>query len=180
MKPSPHWGIYTWPPLFPAAVSVTYWSVSFLNCSIFRIHNHSCMNVQFCFSQQTNHLLRPRMLTLFFVHWLICLLSLHSSFISNLKANISSLNITLLPHILSLSLSLFTLCPPPLSLLLSYPGIICQCNEGIIGAPFRWVGVTAVPSITTETWLIALGMEGGEYEWTDPSESERGWCWSYW
>lgn len=99
--------------MFPAAVSVTYWSVSFLNCSIFRIHNHSCMNVQFCFSQQTNHLLRPRMLTLFFVHWLICLLSLHSSFISNLKANISSLNITLLPHILSLSLSLFTLCPPP-------------------------------------------------------------------
>lgn len=81
-----------------------------LNCSIFkvtvwfRIHNHSCMNVQFYFSPQTNHLLRPRMLTLFFVHWLICLLSLHSSFISNLKANISGLNITLLPYILSLSL----------------------------------------------------------------------------
>lgn len=40
-----------------------------LNCSIFKvtawfhIHNHSCMNVQFYFSPQTNHLLGPGMLT---------------------------------------------------------------------------------------------------------------------
>lgn len=101
----------------------------------FHIHNHSCTNVQFHFSPLTNHLLRPTTLTLFSLHWLICLLSLRSSFISNLKANISSLNITLLPYILSLSLSNIT--SLSLALLLSYPGIIRQRNEGIMGAPSR-------------------------------------------
>lgn len=109
-----HTGDEKWLPcglhhFFSPAVSVVYWSASSWTVPFSKSPPGSifitipCMNVQFHLSQQTNHLLRPRMLTLFSARWLICLLSPCSSFISNLKANISGPNITLLPYILSLS-----------------------------------------------------------------------------
>lgn len=71
-----------------------------------------------------------------------------SRFISDLKANISRLRITLLPYVLSPPLSVASL---SVLLLLSYPGLIHQSNGGIMEAPSLQVEVTAVPFITTET-----------------------------
>lgn len=42
-----------------------------------------------------------------------------------------------------------------------------------MGAPSGWVEVTALPPITTLTWVIVFGMEGGEINELI-SETQRG------
>lgn len=142
-----------------------------LNCSIFKvtawfhIHNHSCMNVQFHFRPRTNHLLSPRILPRSRrIDWSVSYLP-RAALFQIWKQTLADWT---LPFSLIFCLFLY-FTSYSLLLLLSHPGIIRQCSEGIIAAPSLLVEVTAVLSITMGTWVIALEIEGREYEWTDLS-----------
>lgn len=129
------------------------------NCSIlkvtawFHIHNYSCMNVQFHYSLLTNHLLRTTIPAPFSMQWLISLLSPGSSFISNLKANISGLK-HYPSSLYSVPFSVSTLHLSLAILSLSHPEIISQRNEGIIGAP-----------LARSKWLLHLPLQLRDEWW---------------